>query len=85
MTVLKDASPQLSTVLVELMLIVTKKGKSRASWLYSTSICNLVKCQELDVTLQEQFVDAGGDDKGSRLTIERCSFKKWILQIMIYL
>jgi TonB-linked SusC/RagA family outer membrane protein len=70
MTVLKDAS---STAIYGsrgangVIVITTKKGKSRAPQLsYSTSVQFSKMSGDFDVMSPEQFVAAGGDDKGSR-------------------
>jgi iron complex outermembrane receptor protein len=69
MSVLKDAHHQVSTVLVELTAITTKKGNPKSQLtLHSSSHFKFSKMSgKLDATLQDQFADAGGDDKGSRL------------------
>lgn len=70
MTVLKDAS---STAIYGsrgangVIVITTKKGKSRAPQLaYSSSVQFSKISGDFDVMSPEQFVAAGGDDKGSR-------------------
>jgi TonB-linked SusC/RagA family outer membrane protein len=70
MTVLKDAS---STAIYGsrgangVIVITTKKGKSRVPQLsYSTSVQFSKISGNFDVMTSEQFVAAGGDDKGSR-------------------
>jgi TonB-linked SusC/RagA family outer membrane protein len=70
MTVLKDAS---STAIYGsrgangVIVITTKKGKSRVPQLsYSNSVTFSKMSGDFDVMTPEQFVAAGGDDKGSR-------------------
>jgi TonB-linked SusC/RagA family outer membrane protein len=70
MTVLKDAS---STAIYGsrgangVIVITTKKGKSRVPQLsYSSSVQFSKMSGDFDVMTPEQFVAAGGDDKGSR-------------------
>ncbi len=70
MTVLKDAS---STAIYGsrgangVIVITTKKGKSRVPQLsYNSSVQFSKMSGDFDVMTPEQFVAAGGDDKGSR-------------------
>jgi iron complex outermembrane receptor protein len=48
------------------IVITTKKGKQESQLSYSTSVQFSKMSGDFDVMTPEQFVAAGGDDKGSR-------------------
>jgi iron complex outermembrane receptor protein len=61
------------------IVITTKKGKSRVPQLsYSTSVQFSKMSGDFDVMTPEQFVAAGGDDKGSRSYNWKMQFYKTV-------